>query len=96
MGLSERVFACPCCGMVLDRDYNAAKNILGLGLQSLGIHPRSPRLRAVGSSHTLCLSLKSIRDPLKRRKAQRARYRPSVEERLQPPIVRALLSRAEM
>jgi len=44
MPLSERVFKCPCCGLVFDRDYNAALNILGLGLQSLGICPRSPRL----------------------------------------------------
>lgn len=39
MPLSERVFNCPCCGMVLDRDYNAALNILRLGRQSLGINP---------------------------------------------------------
>jgi len=44
MPLSERVFKCPCCGLELDRDLNAALNILGLGLQSLGISPRSPRL----------------------------------------------------
>lgn len=37
--LSERVFKCPCCGLELDRDHNAAVNILGLGLQSLGINP---------------------------------------------------------
>ncbi len=39
MPLSERVFKCPCCGLELDRDYNAALNILRLGLQSLGIQP---------------------------------------------------------
>lgn len=33
--LSERVHACSCCGLVLDRDHNAALNILRLGLQSL-------------------------------------------------------------
>jgi putative transposase len=38
MPLAERVFACPCCGLHMDRDLNAAKNILGLGLQSLGIN----------------------------------------------------------
>ena len=32
--LSERVHNCLCCGMVLDRDENAARNILRLGLQS--------------------------------------------------------------
>jgi len=56
MPLSERVFVCPCCGMVLGRDHNASLNILGLGLQSLGIRPRSPQLRAVGSSHVNLVS----------------------------------------
>ena len=42
--LSERVHCCVCCGLVLDRDHNAARNILGLGLQSLGLALRSPRL----------------------------------------------------
>jgi putative transposase len=34
--LSERAFNCPHCGLTLDRDVNAAINILRLGLQSLG------------------------------------------------------------
>jgi len=34
--LSEREYHCPCCGLKLDRDYNASLNILRLGLQSLG------------------------------------------------------------
>jgi putative transposase len=33
--LSERVHRCSCCGLVLDRDHNAALNILALGQQSL-------------------------------------------------------------
>ncbi len=33
--LAERVQRCSCCGLVLDRDQNAALNILALGLQSL-------------------------------------------------------------
>src|SRR5919205_528708 len=33
--LSVRVHACPHCGLVLDRDQNAAINILRLGLQNL-------------------------------------------------------------
>src|SRR5437870_2431727 len=39
--LSERVHRCPHndCGLVLDRDLNAALNILRLGLQSVGIQP---------------------------------------------------------
>jgi len=36
MPLSERVFDCPCCHAHLDRDLNAAKNILAVGLQSIG------------------------------------------------------------
>jgi putative transposase len=33
--LADRSFTCPCCGIVLDRDLNAAKNILALGQQCL-------------------------------------------------------------
>jgi putative transposase len=42
--LAERIHACPCCGLTLDRDHNAALNILTLGQQSLGLVPRSPWL----------------------------------------------------
>jgi len=42
--LSVRIHSCPVCGLVIDRDENAAINILALGLQSLGFSPRSPRL----------------------------------------------------
>lgn len=34
--LSDRVHSCPHCGLVMDRDQNAAINILRLGLQSQG------------------------------------------------------------
>ena len=34
--LSDRVHACPHCGLVMDRDQNAAINIMRLGLQSQG------------------------------------------------------------
>ena len=45
--LSERIHNCPKCGLVMDRDLNAAKNILRLGLQSLvGIQPRCPRIHS--------------------------------------------------
>lgn len=37
--LSVRTHDCPSCGLVLDRDHNAAINILRLGLQSLGRCP---------------------------------------------------------
>jgi len=33
--LSDRVYHCPCCGLILDRDHNASLNILALGMQSL-------------------------------------------------------------
>ena len=37
--LSVRVHACPVCGLKIDRDENAAINILALGLESLGVSP---------------------------------------------------------
>jgi putative transposase len=45
MPLSAREYECPNCGLVLDRDHNAAINILTLGLQSQELQeaPRSPR-----------------------------------------------------
>ncbi|HZS87456.1 MAG TPA: zinc ribbon domain-containing protein [Chloroflexota bacterium] len=33
--LSQRVHRCSCCGLILDRDHNAALNILAVGLHSL-------------------------------------------------------------
>jgi putative transposase len=42
MSLSERTYVCSCCHLELDRDLNAALNILRLGLQALGLVPGSP------------------------------------------------------
>ena len=44
--LAVRIHQCACCGLTLDRDHNAAVNILRLGLQSLGLVPRSSGLQA--------------------------------------------------
>lgn len=35
--LSDRIYHCPCCGLQLNRDVNAARNILTLGLQGFGV-----------------------------------------------------------
>jgi putative transposase len=42
--LSVRVHDCPVCSLKMDRDENAAINILASGLRCLGASPRSPRL----------------------------------------------------
>jgi putative transposase len=39
MALSERTYHCPCCLLSIDRDLNAAKNVLAVGLHSIGIQP---------------------------------------------------------
>ena len=36
--LSDRTYRCPCCGLEMDRDHNAALNILALGLLAMGLH----------------------------------------------------------
>ena len=43
--LDVRVHACPVCGLVMDRDQNAAINILRLGLESLGYALEAPAFR---------------------------------------------------
>ena len=37
MPLEKRRYVCPCCHLAINRDLNAAKNILRIGLDSLGI-----------------------------------------------------------
>jgi putative transposase len=41
LSLTDRTYACLCCGAVLDRDLNASLNILGVGLHTVGLAPRS-------------------------------------------------------
>jgi putative transposase len=42
--LTERTHHCKHCGCTTSRDFNAAQNILALGMDGLGIIPRSPLL----------------------------------------------------
>ncbi|MFL5699181.1 MAG: RNA-guided endonuclease InsQ/TnpB family protein [Ktedonobacteraceae bacterium] len=42
MPLSERIFACPCCSVHLDRDLNASRNILSIGRYALGLALEAP------------------------------------------------------
>ena len=37
--LSQRTYNCPICNLSLDRDHNAAINVMTLGMQSLGVKP---------------------------------------------------------
>ena len=46
LSLEDRVWICPACGKLLDRDINAAKNIKMIGLVSI-ITPREPRVGPV-------------------------------------------------
>jgi putative transposase len=52
MPLSVRIYECPSCGLVIDRDHNASKNILE---EAVGRHgrviPEAPGAGAVGSRH---------------------------------------------
>ena len=42
MPLSERVYHCPCCLLIIDRDLNAALNIKAVGLYSVGLPLEAP------------------------------------------------------
>jgi putative transposase len=51
LGLSDRIFTCPCCNKHIDRDLNASLNILALGLQRIGNQSVEAPALAAGSSH---------------------------------------------
>jgi putative transposase len=55
MPLSVRVYECPNCSLVIDRDDNGSKNILDQALEAVGRHgrviPEAPGSVAVGSRH---------------------------------------------
>ena len=44
--LADRIYHCDCCGLEIDRDLNAAFNILALGLQCLGWSREAPAFYA--------------------------------------------------
>jgi putative transposase len=44
LSLADRTYACLCCRVALDRDLNASLNILGVGLHTLGLAPKSSRI----------------------------------------------------
>jgi putative transposase len=56
MPLSVRIFECPSCALIIDRDYNGSKNILDQALEAVGRHgrviPEAPGAGAVGSRHS--------------------------------------------
>jgi putative transposase len=37
--LADRVYWCVCCGLVIDRDLNASRNLLAVGRHCLGLAP---------------------------------------------------------
>ena len=55
MPLSVRLYECPQCGLVMDRDHNGSVNILADGLKAVGrdsrVIPEAPGAGAVGSRH---------------------------------------------
>ncbi|MFW9997863.1 MAG: RNA-guided endonuclease InsQ/TnpB family protein [Candidatus Odinarchaeota archaeon] len=49
MALDERIYICPQCGLVIDRDYNSSINIEFEGLTTLGLVWTGPGLATAGS-----------------------------------------------
>jgi putative transposase len=67
--LADRTYQCLSCGLVIDRDLNAARNILALGRQCLASASKPLRLR-VGSRHSVSsladVSSKEVANAMKR------------------------------
>jgi putative transposase len=61
MPLSVRVYECPNCGLIIDRDHNGSMNILDEALEACGragrVIPEAPGAGAVGSRHKKGISL---------------------------------------
>ena len=52
--LADRVYRCVSCGLVIDRDLNASRNILAVGRHCLGLAPEKPLRLRMGSRHVVC------------------------------------------
>ena len=50
LALSQRTFVCPTCGLALDRDLNAARNLAGLAPVVAGSSPETENARGAGSA----------------------------------------------
>ena len=70
MPLSVRIYECPRCGLVIDRDHNGSQNIVAGALNAVGrlsrFIPEAPGAGAVGSRHLLDMTqfrvLAEVRD----------------------------------
>jgi putative transposase len=49
--LADRVYRCVRCGLVIDRDLNASRNILAVGRHCLGLAPEKPLRLRMGRRH---------------------------------------------
>jgi putative transposase len=67
--LAERVFHCPACGLAMDRDVNAARNLAGLVPVVAGSSPETENACGAGSADRLgnetveLLAVKQEQDP---------------------------------
>jgi putative transposase len=62
MPLSVRIYECPQCGLVMDRDHNGSVNILAAGLKAVGrdsrVNPEAPGLElSKGNNNSVVIVL---------------------------------------